>query len=640
MIAWQKRPLSHRGSIPIRPLNKGVNLALPSNAIAPNEFQEITGYLVTPRGLTKMPGVGFLGSDSTNSYVGSKVRNIATSYNSDGAERSIVLCSGNFYLLNSKYEPLTEIFWQDTYTFNVTVTGINITTTATVTINAVAYNISFDLTLLIKPGDKITIGGNTNIVSTVSGTTITCGAAVIPNGGYASFTVTRIASKDYGLSNPEQVLDCFNYQGNIYITGQGFPLGKLDNSTSPPVIKSTVPITTSSFGYPLLGATPPENRLGTFSAEVGCFFKGYIWLANTEERHNTIGLNKQKFTNRIRWSNPFAPDTDFIDNTRWQDIGFTPGEIVRLLPNGEQLICYKSDAVLYGYQSNIPGLPLSFHSYDTGGVGLVGIRAVTDTAIGHIFVGQNDIYYISQQGVQPIGTPVLKKTIDECYYLSEVQVAHDPKKRCIYFGFPKRQMQIEEIWIFQYETKAWSKYNKLTNFLGMRKNTTQMQWDLIPDATWDSIATASWDDCGAATDGLFELVMAPNNYLETFESFSSIPVNAYSMQFITPDFDIDNPDIVKTFLRLSIKIDWNDTHTVAPVNMVSFTVYGSNDFGLLYKQLGILRIPIAGNEGHCNFRITGSAVRFKLVSTDLIPSYTIIEATIDLAQQGPEQKGV
>lgn len=646
-IPWQKRSLPHRGSLVIRPLSKGMNLAGPSPGIAPDEFLDINGFMVTQKGLVKFPPFRLLNGTSGDSTVASRPMNLARTVDAGNSERSFLLCAAHFYQVREPTQSLLAINWEDDYTFSVTVVAgspITITTAATVTVGATAYAISFDLTLLIKVGDVIVnnTSGDTFSVTAVAPQTLTVTRLTgSTTGATTNWSVRRIASVDYSSSNPQQVLDWFYYGGDLYITGYNFPLGKVNTTASPMEINSVVPIAASSFGYPVF-STLTNNKLGTFSAKTACYFLSWVWMGNTEERSNVTDTAKKKYLNRIRWSDPFAPVTDFTDNTSYIDLSFTPGEILKLLPNGEQLIVYKTDAVLYGYPSNIPGLPLAFKQFDTGGIGLVGQRAVAESAMGHFFVGQNNIYFLSQQGIQPIGTPVLRRTIEECQYLSNVQVVHDTEKNCVYFGFPKDNLNIDEIWIFEYITRSWSYVKKSTNFIAGRRYASTASWDALA-GTWDGLTVPTWDDYGASLVG-FQFISESNLVMQRLDTFDGVPdiADEYSVVLETGDIDLDAADIVKTFLRFSIKINDDDKTTSAYVRSesINFQVVGSYDLGKNWRILGTLRVPVGKSEGHCNFRISGSTMRFRLLSFNEIPSYTIQEYTIDVNQSNPEQKGV
>jgi hypothetical protein len=184
------------------------------------------------------------------------------------------------------------------------------------------------------------------------------------------------------------------------------------------------------------------------------YHKDRVWIGDTVEAGSTL---KQ----RIRWT----PVLDLANFTKggYLDLPYTQGRLKRLVPLGELLVAYFDDAVFLGRPTNLPGLPLSFQRVETGGVGLLGMKAVTPFLDVHFFVGQDNVYMLSAQGIKGIGDAVVKRMLKNVSASQHwfIQAAVDHVNDRVIFGIPLNGDEIGELWSYNYRNGAWT-YDKVT----------------------------------------------------------------------------------------------------------------------------------------------------------------------------------
>ncbi len=338
---------------------------------------------------------------------------------------------------------------------------------------------------------------------------------------------------------------------------------------------------------------------------------------------------------RIMWTEPGIFGE--IPNTNFIDLPYQPGEVVDLVPMGNTLVAFFDDAVYMGIPSQMPNLPVYFQRVDTGNVGLVGMKAFVDFFDSLFFVGQDDIYQLSTQGIQPIGTPIVKRSLRETQKKENIYAVVDTERSRVIFGFPKNGTSIEELWTYDYRTKAW----------GMEKITCDSLSDV---AIFTGYTIGGLDAIAGTIDGL-------DAFFPTIDSmtYSNVaPYNIYlgvsaSVHFFlkqttdegstritsiieTQDYDLGKPQSNKTFSELSLKLE------SAITTDLSFTVEGTKDRGTNWASLGTLTILNTETEGKVNFKLTGGLGRFKLTSTTDNEQYIVNEILLKVKLRGQEAR--
>ncbi len=208
------------------------------------------------------------------------------------------------------------------------------------------------------------------------------------------------------------------------------------------------------------------------------YFKDRIWMANILE-------SSVQHRQRIRWTE--LGDMDDFTNGGYLDLPYVKGAIKRLVPLGDFLVAFFDDAVFVGRPTNLTNMPLSFQKLETGGVGLLGMKAVTGWVDSLFFVGQDDIYALSPAGFAPIGTPIVQRTISQTTptHHWKICAATDLLNDRVVFGFPKNSDEIEEVWSYNYKTKAWTWDDISCHALASNS------W--VDSLTWEDFVTQDYD---------------------------------------------------------------------------------------------------------------------------------------------------
>jgi hypothetical protein len=374
------------------------------------------------------------------------------------------------------------------------------------------------------------------------------------------------------------------------------------------------------------------STFGIYDTDVtyipGCvvFFADRLWIGNTIES----GLY---YKQRIRWSS--ATDHTTFGASDYYDLPYGPGELVRLLPLGPLLIAYFKDAIFIGQQTNNPNLPYAFPTkVDTGGIGLVGPRAVTSAPNGHYFVGQDDVYFLSNNGLKAMDCPVKEEMIGKCETPSGIWVTQDPKNSRILFGVPSSGDQIDKIWSFNTTTGAWAyddiPATSLSNPL-LELGLTIADLDSIAATVADLDTYFATIGDMESTDRVRKVFVTSSGYIYTYsDSGTEDPFGRVGVLIETGDIDLDAADVDKTALKVSLKL------SERPSADLDFTVTGSVDGGYTWYPLNHLLIPSDKREGKVDFSLTGSVVRFRFVESSIVGPWEISEAVVRIAGRGEE----
>ena len=371
-----------------------------------------------------------------------------------------------------------------------------------------------------------------------------------------------------------------------------------------------------------------------FRAESVIAFNGRAWFGSIDQPQGD-GLKRQ----RIVWSilgNPrdFSLDTAFIDLQRLS------GSIIRMIPLNESLVAYANDRIFFGTPTNNPELPLAFDEVDTAQRGVVGKRAVHPWVDGHFWVGLDDIFFFSNRGNERIGSTVVRDTIMECEHPEFIYVAPDFDNERMLFGFPEGEKRIEKIWSYAYKVQAWS-YDAIS---------AQMIATPLPNfgLSWSDLFPFDWDAEDPVGDQFeqWRLMQTDEQRRKTFIG-SDDALKTYTLtgsrdegedgqikaEFITNDYDFDEPDQLKHWIRLGVKVGFNRSLG----GNLNFEVQVSNNRGRSYKRVGILRIRKGMDEGYVTFNFKGSHLRARLVSTSEVHPYWIEEIVWRVRLAGRER---
>jgi hypothetical protein len=579
--------ISNPRNIPLRPLNKGMIRNLPSNGLPEGAVWTAKNYIVGQRGPKRRPAFTLHGSGTLFNFP--PIRNLLVLYQSNGSKQVVGVDRKLLYEVGQN--SLTRHTWDwNTGTILASSGSVEVAGSGTLWTSASAELQAGDV-LHLSYGDSI--AEMVEILSVDGSETLTLLTAPSNTHVSAAYAIHR----GFKAINP-YTLDWTVVDNKLVFADSTRPLFSYDGSTFGAY--------DSSFDWIPTGVT---------------FFKDRLWCIRIQKGAND-------YRQRIVWSTTLDK-TDFDITTRFVDLPYSGGYGSRLVGLGNLLIAYFEDAIYFGRPTNIAGdsLPLAFERIDTGGVGLVGGRAVVPWLDGHFFVGQDDIYYLSNSGFERIGTPVVEDTIRSTNELWGVYAAVDAARDRVVFGFPGDDgYQFTKLWSFNYKSKAWS-YDEIScSMIAGAESSSTIEWDTLDTVltvnNWDTgfQLYESWDSIQAASGRRFYLGQGGKlNYLQEDSATTDTGNVPVSTVLETADFDDGMPDLKKTTTRLSVKID-----TILSADL-SFLVEVSNDRGRNWSSCGTLVIPSGDDEGYVNFLSTGSTIRFRLSSSSEVASYRIME---------------
>lgn len=589
--------LPQRLTLPIRPVNLGILSNLPATMVPLGGFVDIANYHAERAGLRRRPGI--IDGAASDQVTYGPIQDAFTFYKADGSRLSAILDQKFLYLVTTT--GFTGQYWTYT-TGTASASGTTITGSGTLWNTAASYLRAGDVMILDADGsgdgpeeieiDSITNDTELELVSA-------------PVGTYGAGTDYEIR-RAFG----DKVDRCFNLLDEVVLTDKTrAPLYSWDGSAFG---------SASSDGY---------------AARAICFAYDRIWLASTVESGSELRT-------RIRWSlqtdvKDFTSTPAIAGDDRWQDLPYTGGEILRLIPLGPLLVAYFETAVFIGRPTNFQGsvLPVAWEMVNTRGIGLVGAKAVWDGEDRHILVGQDDFYELTVDGGwKSLESPVAEAAIRaaDVEALKGACVSVDNLNRRTVFGLPETSTRIAKIYSWEHDGKAWSYDEYPCDVLvGVWLDESQ-DWDSGPATTWDGGSDDSWNNPDVQGAG-HRLYIGNGGVLQyVTDAEEQDEGGAISCRFETGDIDLNVPDQDKTFLKFGLRL------RTRPSATVTWTIEGSTDGGDTWRTLGILTIGTGSIEGKIDFALTASALRIRGSSSSIVASYTITEMTVDVAGRGLE----
>lgn len=584
----------------IVPIDKGMVRNAPPHMIPPGGFYDVEGFIVNQQGLYRRPGFGAYAQQNTVPF---KMVDMATLWRTNGSQVVVLITEDLVYKV-SRLSGLSGLWWLYT-TGTVTHSGTDVTGSG------------MDWTGDgITSGDYIAIDSGAETTSMTEITTVTGSGTLVVDGSLGVYDGANYEIRRSLNNSRPKLSDWAVHLNKLIIASYEQPLLYYDPGVDDYLHKYVT------------GADLPTT--GEFKANAVCSFGDRVWVGGLDD-----GTDSER-QQRIRWSTITDPQ-DFSVATAYTDLPYSSGEILRMIPMGRILVVYLEDALYFGTMTNWPTQPVQFDRVETGRIGLIGPRAICAFRNGHFFVGQDDVYYVNQGGVQPIGSPVLRETIYQCDERWRIYAVADPKNTRIVFGFPTDKEYIEKTWSFDYRTKAWSYDEIETDMIASPQITETVTWGDLGGFTWADIE-GSYPEWGSFTDepsevnffiehsnALFQLT--ESRATDIWDSGTAIPVTLE-----TGDLDLGAPDEMKHYSRLSVRL--HSSYTYA--NKISFTAQISMDSGNSWKGIGTLEIYAGHEEGYVNFRASGSIIRIRLTSSSEVQPYWIDSLVLRAASRGKE----
>lgn len=582
--------------VAVRPL-RGMNLSRASHLLEKGEVVLAKNFIPTRRGLKRRPGFTTFAMGNTAEY---DLVDMVTFWNTAGAQTQLLITEEFVYSVSS-FGGIGRKDWA--YSEGAVVgSGVYIIGSGTTFAD-----------IGITQGDFITISGTGGMIDPIK---------IKEVHGNSLLELVSAPSYDYSTSSYQVLRSLKNedpYLSDWTIHNNELVLCSIKT----PLLTYNVSSLTLEKYISDAGHLPAT---GEFRCNTVTSFLDRVWVGYTYD--DTDGFQRQ----RIRWSKA-TNGRDFSETTAYYDIPYTSSYIVRMLGMGNILVVYMQNQVYFGRQTGQPLVPLQFSRVETMNQGLVGPKAVVSWMNGHFAVFQDDIYYLSANGAEAIGSKVVRDTIDKCTSYRRVYAVVDPIRDRVVFGFPEEDRHIEKLWSYNYKTEEWGYDEIETYMIASPLINTSLTWADLSGLTWDDLSGYTWEELQLAYETRTLYAERDRSIVKlSDDNGTDSDGSSIEGEVITQDFDLGSPDKLKTATRLSVKVESDETRT----NKIEFDVWGSVNKGYNYIKLGSLNIFTGKDEGYIDFALTGSTIRFKLRVTSKVRSFWITEYVVFVSEGGDE----
>ena len=586
---------------------------------------DIVNYRVMRDGLRRSPGAALFGAQgdvNDTPYV-----DIVVFWQTDGSQVPCLLTSRFFYTINA-YSAPTATGWDYT-TGTCNVSGVTVTAVGggdSEDWDATNHCLGYDSTGATGcvshngRGDWIRFNGAGNwyeIEKISSGTALTLATSAGTISG-ATFEIRRCFHPDNvhlldWTVCPDPDADPLEYQ--LYITDY-----------------ERQPLVYDSGGDSFALHTQKDEDAGALDYVCGCmcYYGERLWIGNLIED------GSEYYQQRIRWSDVGDPQT--FTSTSFIDLPYTSSEIMRIVPMGSLLVVYFVDCIYLGRASSDPNLPYVFFRVETGGVGLTGVRAVCEALNGNMFLGKDDVYFLSSEGLRPLNAP--DELIEGCSQKNRVYLVIDPERNRLIVGTPISGGQMTDLWCYNFKTDAWSRDTAFGyTFLAAPIFQGDYSWNdltdsgILSDDSWNvgMVDIPSWSSLSNPHEVRSVFAGDNSGYIHQFlDSSGTVNSTSVPQEIVTGDMDFNAPERDKAFTMVRMRLREIISQSI------DFIVCSSDDSGESWKVLGALRILAGKREGKLNFRKIGSTMRFKFLTFTRTPEYTVVEISFRVAIRGEE----
>jgi len=587
--------------IPLGRLNKGIVRNVPPQETPAGAFFDLRGMTAVSRGLRRR--------SSTEDYVrGATLPENAVAMEavsipgSTGMNRYVVTDSWVYAVLPTSFTRFDRKYEVGKVT-------------ATISTNTLAWSSGTHMTWIanfIKTGDSVTVDP--------LGTPET--KTIISVGGEESLTVdsvwtathtdkTYVIKRKVGVAEP-YLVDITRLTERIIFTSR---------ANEPWMITSTP-------GTEIVPAVATYPATGKFKAACCCFWNERMWYGNLID-----GTDGERPA-RLRWSDALDI-TDLSDPLAFLDLDYTSSPMLRLVPLGSLLVAFFQDAIYIGRPTNIPDLPVSFDTkLDTGGVGLAAQLAVTKFLDGIAFLGQDNVYYLTNSGFGPLAKPVVEQMVTSKMKLWRSQATTDLLESRLLFGITQDTGVMTELWSYDLETKAWS-MDTIQSYMLTSVWYTQVEDWASMTLYWDAY-TRDWS-AFTAQDSRRYVVLEQLGALRKIGAGSGlidIDGSSVTAMFETGDLTFGFPDVDKALSRISVEI--SELFGGLRAVPIVFDLFVSVDGAETWMPKETLTIKVGKKEGYANLRAKSSRLRVRLVSSSQVPSYVIEGITVRVKAGGQE----
>jgi hypothetical protein len=151
-----------------------------------------------------------------------------------------------------------------------------------------------------------------------------------------------------------------------------------------------------STGDPLEGEELDGSAVGTVGARCVAFFGNRLIIGGTEDS-----------SSEILWSvDSEFENLNIVDGAGSALLGNETERIQNMLGLGEYLAVYKERSIYLGRLTGATTPAIMFDEIPSGNIGLAAPLSVASIGESHVFLGNDDVYLMNQNGVQSIGASV------------------------------------------------------------------------------------------------------------------------------------------------------------------------------------------------------------------------------------------
>lgn len=219
------------------------------------------------------------------------------------------------------------------------------------------------------------------------------------------------------------------------------------------------------FGDSFLAVCPSANLQrysgGAFSVVAGApkaraivVAKGFVMLLATNE--GTYGDSPDRW-----WCSALWNETNWTPNVATQcatgQLVEGSGSLTAGLRMGDTVVAYKERCIFVGQY--VGGAAVWQWSPPIGDVGCIGVEAVADTPIGHVFVGSDNFYVFDGTRPVPIGDQVKQWWLDNssAQYRYRTKLLWDRENNCVYVFYPSSSSagECDQVLVYHVGAKKW-----------------------------------------------------------------------------------------------------------------------------------------------------------------------------------------
>lgn len=602
----------------LKSLTKGMDSSIPTKDLLDGSFLKISGFDVVDKGLQRHGAWRSVLTDSTTGYpvpvpfelpADERVEDILSMLMTTGVSRSFLITNRFLYRVirgaSGSERTFTPIFWKQEFTAASYTPG-----TRTLVVASDLIDIEVDDDCYVWSESDLGVAERHKI-STIS---------------FASPDTTIVLADDvasWPTDNHFKILKPFLADSEFFVD---YTIGNYTMY----LVDGHSPLVFSFDGGAYLDYVEITSSAGVrtmYGARSVTWYSGMLFFCDvTEPNQGTTWYHRQ----RVRWTDPLNPT---ISEAGWyQDLTQGQGSIIKIFGLGPVIAAYQEDAVYIGRQTNLSGLPYAFEQVNTGGISLVGMKAVDAYFNGQIWVGRDDIYVISSDGsISKIGTPVAHEAIINTAELWRTVVRADPLNFRIIVGVSRQGQLLDSLFFFNIRTKAWSMQddpNLAFQAINTLRLTDETSWSEVT-GTWavNDLALTAWFEM---TTGIrfarLHAIMPDNRFVEysSSDSHHRLPIPTGILQtpvvgyIETQDLTFGAADSLKTLLRFGFDIEEylinrppTDGGSSPRANRILLRLEWSEDRGRTWKRVGHLTYNPADDEDALNFRATASTIRLR-----------------------------